>query len=191
MGCMTKVDEALRWAAELHSGQVRDGAMALPYITHPVEVLIRLRWVGGILDEELLCVAVLHDTLEECDVDASEIERRFGSRVASLVKELTRYEPGPSETAGLTSDQIYELRSRTLLDEIANMSSEAMAVKLSDRLSNLEEAVRVRALKKLKRYVQQTDAILNAVPKSVNPDLWDAVSKANEKARKALKDGKD
>lgn len=188
---MTKVDEALRWAAELHAGQVRDGEFALPYITHPVEVLIRLRWVGQVTDEALLCAAILHDTLEECDASPKEIERRFGSRVRALVEELTRQEPTPSETAGLDADEIYELRSRMLLDGIAKMSPDAMAIKLSDRLSNLEEAVRVRAYKKLKRYIRQTNAILKLIPKGVNRELWNAVREASENARTTLEEAKD
>lgn len=188
---MTKVDEAIRWAADLHSGQVRDGESALPYITHPIEVLIRLRWVGEVTEQDMLCAAVLHDTIEECGINPEEIEQRFGRRVRQLVEELTRQEPTEIEIANRDADEIYDLRSKMLLDGIAQMCPDAMAIKLSDRLSNLEEAVRVRAFKKLRRYVRQTDAILKTIPRSANEKLWRAVREANDRAKRIVKDGKD
>jgi guanosine-3',5'-bis(diphosphate) 3'-pyrophosphohydrolase len=170
-----KVQEAIRWAAKLHGGQERDGDDPLPYITHPIEVLVNLRYVGGITDEDLLVVALLHDTIEECDADPAEIEKRFGKRVASLVQELTRQEPTAKETEGLSREEIWQLRANMLLEEIGRMSPDAQKVKLADRLSNLREAIRTKWASKLVRYLGHTAQILETIPRQVNPPLWDAI----------------
>jgi GTP diphosphokinase / guanosine-3',5'-bis(diphosphate) 3'-diphosphatase len=148
----------------------------LPYIAHPMEVLVSLRYVGGVTDENLLIAAVLHDTVEEGGTTHERIRERFGVPVADLVRELTRYEPTPEETQGLSPGQIWRVRSELLLAEIAKMSSPAQAVKLADRLSNLREAFRSKKGKKLERYVSQSRKILEIVPAAVNPGLWSAIS---------------
>lgn len=169
-----KIEAALRLALDAHRGQVRDGNPALPYFTHPVNVLHRLYWVGGIRDEETLLAGILHDTLEDTAVTEEEIRTQFGDRVTRIVREVTRTEPTEAETAGLDPDAKYALRSRFLLNDIrTRMSPEAHCIKLADRLSNLEECLVVRKGKKLVRYILQTHEILEAIPRSVNPRLWD------------------
>jgi len=169
------LDAAIEFAAKAHRGQVRDGESPLPYITHPVDVLANLRYVGGVTDSDMLCAAILHDVVEESRVTLEEIESRFGKRVRGLVEELTRREPTASEIEGMTKDQIWELRANMLLDEIEKMSPTAQAIKLADRLSNIKEAERVKLGKKLKRYREQTVKILKIVPKKVNPGIWEAI----------------
>lgn len=172
---MTLVDQAIQFAAARHAGQVRDGDFALPYITHPVEVLVNLRHVGRVTDEVMLATAVLHDLLEETNTTYEEILEAFGEDVAGLVQELTRDEPEEDELEGLDKDEIYELRTKRFLLEIERMSDRAQTIKLADRLSNLREAKRTRGEKQIKRYEKQTELILKRIDSSVNPRLWEAV----------------
>ncbi len=169
------LDEALIWAAQCHAGQVRDGESPLPYFVHAVEVLMNLREIGGVTDHDMLVAAVLHDVREESGVSDLEIRTRFGDRVADLVAQLTRYEPSESEKTGLSKAGIWALRSKIMLREIAQMSPEAQKIKLADRLSNLVEAKQIRSPAKLARYVSQTLQILEIIPRSVNPQLWNAI----------------
>ncbi len=180
---MEALQEAVKWAAELHAGQWRDGDDPLPYITHPLEVLTMLRFVGGVTDVELLCAAALHDTVEECDITIKDVERRLGKRVASLLKEVTREEPTTERTKGLSSDEIWVLRSGMLLDEIKKMSRDAQQIKLADRLSNVRGALQTKKGKKLKRYMEQSEEILKIVKRDVNPGLWDAIKSELKAAR--------
>ena len=176
----TPLDDAIEFAMEKHRGQYRDGDTPLPYITHPLDVLANLRYTGEITDSDMLVTSVLHDVVEESGVQPEEIEEKFGRRVRELVGELTRYEPSLAETAGMSADERWELRSKLLLDEIENMSPTAQTVKLADRLSNLNEARRVKNGKKLDRYNRQTAKILKIIPKSVNPGLWEAIKRLHE-----------
>jgi (p)ppGpp synthase/HD superfamily hydrolase len=170
-----KVQKAIRWAAKRHEGQERDGEYALPYITHPIEVLVNLRYVGGVTDEDLLCGAILHDTIEESGVDPDDIEEKFGRRVRDLVVELTRREPTAEEIEGMSSEEIWQLRADMLLEEIGRMSPAAQRVKLADRLSNLREGIRTKWGEKLVRYLGHSALILETIPREVNPPLWDAI----------------
>lgn len=172
---MEGLQEAVLWAAHLHQGQWRDGDDPLPYITHPFEVLSMLRHIGGVTDESMLCVAALHDTVEECDVTLEDVGKRFGKRVEKLLAEVTREEPTEEQAAGLSSDELWALRSRMLLDEIRGMSRGAKQIKLADRLSNVRGAFASKKGKKLARYLEQTEQILEIVKREVNPPLWDAI----------------
>lgn len=174
---MERLQEAIAWAVELHRGQWRDGESPLPYITHPLDVLAKTRYIAGVTDEDMLCAAVLHDTFEECGTQPRVIAKKFGKITATLVEELTRTEPTPDQIQGLDKDQIWKLRSEFLLKDIeTQMSREAHLIKLADRLSNLEEAERVRTGKKRTRYLGQTQQILDIIPRRVSPELWDAIS---------------
>lgn len=170
-----RLHEAILFAAEMHRGQDRDGDHPLPYLTHPLEVLVNLRYTSDCTDEDLLVVAALHDLIEETEATPASIETRFGLRVRVLVEELTREEPSAERISGLSKDEVWRLRADMLLTEIGIMSSDAQRVKLADRLSNLREAKRTKSAPKLERYVKQTTRILEIIPRSVSPGLWDAI----------------
>jgi GTP diphosphokinase / guanosine-3',5'-bis(diphosphate) 3'-diphosphatase len=168
---------AVRWAAELHEGQWRDGEPAIPYLCHPLDVLSRLRYEGRVSDPDVLVTAVLHDVLEETAATAADVEARFGPRVASLVVELTRDEPDAETATALGEEGLRALRTRLLLEEVGRMGPEARSVKLADRMSNLHEARYVRSKSKLARYAAQTHSILAIVPRETNKWLWDGVKR--------------
>lgn len=166
------LQKAVQWAVERHAGQFRDGEPAIPYATHVLEVMSILR-ASGCEDEAMLCAAALHDLIEETETTFAEIESEFGGEVRGLVEELTRDEPTEEEREGLTKDEIWQLRTKMLLDEIKEMSERAQLIKLCDRLSNLREARVTRSPKRLEKYVRQTHQILEVVPREVHPRIWD------------------
>jgi (p)ppGpp synthase/HD superfamily hydrolase len=180
------LESAIEFAVQAHRGQFRDGDDPLPYITHPLDVLANLRYTGQVTDSAMLCAAVLHDVVEESGTKLEEIEARFGPKVMELVRELSRTEPTDAEKAGMTKDQIWEMRSAMLLEEISEMSPTAQTIKLADRLSNLYEATRVKNGKKLSRYNAQTEKILKIIPKEVNSGLWQAVADLQTRIAKSL-----
>lgn len=181
-----KLEKAIRFAAKAHRGFLKDGPNPLPYIVHPVEVVLLLRHVGGVLDEDVLCAGALHDTLEWSDAKPEQIRKRFGGRVLGLVQEMTRREPTEEERAGLDKDGVWELRSRVLLAEIAAMSPEAQTIKLADRCSNLQLAFEIKSGRKLDRTLAQTEEILKIVDRSVCPGLWDRIRQMLDGARSSI-----
>lgn len=111
---MTKLQEAIKFAEEKHKGQTRKDKTT-PYITHPMAVLSIIKRVTD--DEDIQCAAVLHDTVEDCHVNPEEIKELFGSRVASIVKELSK--------------------NHTKYEDIS--SKEALLIKMADNMHNISE----------------------------------------------------
>ncbi len=180
-----RLDKAIQLAARLHATQEREGEDPLPYVTHPVEVLVYLRYLGGETDEDLLCAAALHDVVEESNAKIADLAKEVGDRAAALVKELTRREPTAEERKGLDKDAIWALRSDMLLAEVRGMSPAAQRVKLADRLANLREGKRTKAGPKWDRYADQTEKILRLVPRERSPGLWDAIRRELDEGRDA------
>jgi myo-inositol-1(or 4)-monophosphatase len=166
------VHRALKRAVKAHKKQDRDGEAPLPYATHPVDVLNLVRYDAGVVDEEILAAALLHDVLEETDVEEEELEEEFGPRVARIVRELTRHEP---DRSGLSAAEVWEVRTQALLDEIDAMSDEAKVIKLADRASNLRSALLTREGESLNGYIRQSHFILEHIDRDVCPILWDRV----------------
>lgn len=73
-------------ATERHAGQFDKGGR--PYILHPLTVMHRLRTD----DEELQCIAVGHDLLEDCDLSVVDLlDRGFSERVVQGISDLTKH----------------------------------------------------------------------------------------------------
>ncbi|MDD5983047.1 MAG: HD domain-containing protein, partial [Solobacterium sp.] len=78
---MNKLERAFVFACHAHEGMIRKG-FNQNYIFHPVEVLS----LASILtdDEDVLCAALLHDTVEDTNTALEDIEKQFGLRVRQL-----------------------------------------------------------------------------------------------------------
>lgn len=124
---MTRVSEAMAFAAQAHDGMLRKGT-ALPYIVHPAEVVAIAATLTH--DEEVLAAAVLHDVMEDCGVSFEEISTRFGERVARLVLSETQVCAGdPRET--------WDARKSEALVKIAEGDRAVKTIALADKLSNM------------------------------------------------------
>src|SRR3954465_10472849 len=80
------VTRAFRFAAAAHEGQLRRSGE--PFITHPVGVA-RI-CVGLRLDEETIAAALLHDVVEDTDVELDTLRAEFGDEIAALVDGVTK-----------------------------------------------------------------------------------------------------
>lgn len=126
---MLLVFKAIKFSNKKHRRQVRKGS-GDPYITHPIAVsyLVAAYKRSKVL-MYLLCAAILHDVLEDTDTTYEELEREFGTLVASLVQELTN---DKAEVARLGK---VEYQKRKLL----MLTSYALLLKLCDFLHNMSD----------------------------------------------------
>ncbi len=83
---VTAIQEAFRFAAEAHDGQLR--LSGDDYITHPVATALTCAALG--LDGASIEAALLHDVQEDCAVPNDVIAKRFGPEVAKLVDGVTK-----------------------------------------------------------------------------------------------------
>ncbi len=120
--------KAVAFAADKHRNQRRKDADASPYINHPIALANVLANEGGVDDAEVLCAAVLHDTIEDTETTADEIQSLFGHKVAAVVLEVT-------------DDKSLEkqVRKQRQVEHAPHISTEAKLVKLADKICNLRD----------------------------------------------------
>lgn len=132
---MEKVERAVCFAAEKHNGQKRKMS-SIPYLLHPMEVAA----IAGTMtdDADILCAAVLHDTVEDTETTLEEIREQFGRRVALLVMTETedkRADRPPAET--------WKERKEETLMILENTKDQGVRIMwLSDKLSNIRSISR-------------------------------------------------
>ena len=120
--------KALAFAAHKHRDQRRKDAQASPYINHPIALADVLVNEGGVTDVEVLCAALLHDTVEDTATTHEELVDAFGSRIARIVAEVT-------DDKSLSKDE----RKRLQVEHAVRLSPEAKRVKLADKICNLRD----------------------------------------------------
>ena len=116
----------LHFAADKHRDHRRKGAEASPYINHLIEVTELLAREGGVSDSVALQAAILHDTLEDTQTTAEELEQLFGGEVRSVVEEVTDDKRLPKTE-----------RKRLQIVHAPDLSLRAKVVKLADKISNV------------------------------------------------------
>ena len=120
--------KALAFAAHKHRDQRRKDAEASPYINHPIALADVLVNEGGVTDYEVLCAALLHDTVEDTATTHQELVDAFGSRIARIVAEVTDDTDLPKQE-----------RKRLQIEHAPHLSEGAKLVKLADKICNLRD----------------------------------------------------
>ena len=119
---------ALAFAAAKHKNQRRKDVDASPYINHPISLADVLCNEGHITDIEVICGALLHDTVEDTDTGPEELEAEFGKAIRDIVMEVTDDKTLPKGE-----------RKQAQIDHAAGISDKAKLVKLADKISNLRD----------------------------------------------------
>ena len=122
---MKQLDKAIQFATKAHEGQIRKYT-GEPYIVHPLAVMEIVKTVDHTV--EMLMAAVLHDTVEDCDVTIQDIDREFGPVVAKLVDELT--------DVSKPEDGNRAFRKGLDREHSAQASAQGQTIKIADLLDN-------------------------------------------------------
>lgn len=99
-----------------------------PYITHPLAVATILAELGT--DDETLCAALLHDTVEDTAYSLDELRADFGDNIALLVDGVTKLDKVKFGDAA---------QAETVRKMVVAMSRDirVLVIKLADRLHNM------------------------------------------------------
>lgn len=130
MVAQNSIDRAILFASIKHKGSVRKGD-GQPYIFHPLEVL----GIASLLtkDEDILCAAVLHDTLEDTDTTKEDLIEMFNSHVADLVASESEDKRG-----NVNKGDTWKARKEEAIASLKNAKDiGTKIVCLSDKVSNL------------------------------------------------------
>lgn len=80
---------AASFAARCHHGQMRKDKLT-PYIAHPFRVALTVRDLFGVADPAALCIALLHDVIEDTTTDYDDVCVAFGPEIAEAVACLSK-----------------------------------------------------------------------------------------------------
>jgi guanosine-3',5'-bis(diphosphate) 3'-pyrophosphohydrolase len=125
------------WAfcIEKHATQKR--ASGEPYIGHPLavgQVLAELK-----MDATAIAAGLLHDAVEDTDVTAADIAKRFGEQVAHIVEGVTKLDK--IKFANREDHQAENIR-KMLLAMVTDLR--VVIIKLADRLHNMRTLEHLR-----------------------------------------------
>jgi (p)ppGpp synthase/HD superfamily hydrolase len=145
-------------AARAHRGQFRKDGKT-PYIVHPERVADRVQFFGG--NHTGIIAAWLHDVMEDCKggedivretLRQMELPQQERDELFSIVSALTK-----NDALKGKADRLADT-----LDRINQAPSQAILVKLCDRMDNLEDG-RGQGEKFLSVYLPLTDLLIDAL----------------------------
>ncbi|MEU0565373.1 bifunctional (p)ppGpp synthetase/guanosine-3',5'-bis(diphosphate) 3'-pyrophosphohydrolase [Nonomuraea sp. NPDC005983] len=139
------IERAYDVAAYHHRDQKRKSGD--PYITHPLAVATILAELGT--DDETLCAALLHDTVEDTAYGLEELRSDFGDTIGSLVDGVTKLDKVKFGDAA---------QAETVRKMVVAMSRDirVLIIKLADRLHNMRT---MRYLPEHKRHQKSRETL--------------------------------
>ncbi len=170
--------EAIRRAYEVardaHADQRRK--TGAPYISHPLSVARILAEL--VLDPPTVSAALLHDTLEDTNLEKTDLEEQFGDEVAHLVVGVTKI--SALEAHEKVSAEAESLRRMFLA---AVDDPRVMLIKLADRLHNMRT---VRALSPPRRRELAAETLEIYAPLANRLGIWQLKSELEDLALSEL-----
>jgi (p)ppGpp synthase/HD superfamily hydrolase len=152
------IEIAAEAASQAHRGQFRKNGKT-PFIVHPKRVAELVKFYGG--DHSGVIAAWMHDVIEDCDDGENSVQ-------ATLHKtHLPHHEQDEifAIISALTKNPDIQGKSERLADVLNRINqapSQAILLKLCDRIDNLIDA-RERGHKFLSVYLSLTDQIIEAL----------------------------
>lgn len=126
---------ALRFAVEVHEGDVRKGT-EIPYVSHLLQVAGLVLEFGG--NEDQAIGGLLHDAAEDAGGEAMllRIRQEFGEIVESIVRENS-----DSITDSKAEKAPWRERKEKYIAGIASKSQSALLVSICDKIHNVRSLV--------------------------------------------------
>lgn len=168
------IKRAYHVARILHKEQLRkDG---LPYISHPVEVALILAKLN--FDENVICGALLHDTIEDCEYLPNQLKKDFNSTIYNLVDcvsaiDNTKY---VFDKNNLYEDKNFvkssaEEQTFIKLISLGKKNPCGFAIKFADRLHNLRTIKCFDYSKQLEK-VRETEKWVIPIAKALKSEYF-------------------
>lgn len=157
-----RLKQAVEFGAYAHHDQTR--VSGEPYITHPLAVAALVAKIQIPIDGVI--AAVLHDVMEDCDINQDELASQFGGRVASLVSGVSKLK-NKDEASRLDSD------ARSLQKLVASAVNDPLVliIKIADRLHNTNTLGSMQREKQI-RIAKQTEEIYIPIAQRLGLYSW-------------------
>jgi len=121
------IERAFAFSKKAHEGQTRFNGE--PYFSHAFNVGKILASIG--IDAKTIAAGLLHDTVEDANIEAGDIEKEFGTDVSFLVEGVTKL--GTLKYRGLER----HVESLRKLFVATAQDPRVIIIKLADRLHNV------------------------------------------------------
>ncbi len=150
-----------------------------PYLIHPLRVSLILMNDLHLCDQTALTAALLHDVVEDGNSrpQISDIESKFGPRIAETVAFLTK----PENVTDAGDQNLKEYH-----DSFFSSPLHVRLVKLADRLDNLRESLLVDRPKFQQRYLKETRTVYLPLAKQTSFFFFDNLNRLCQKLESLL-----
>ena len=158
-----KVIDALRLSQEAHSNQLRKSGD--PFITHPLEVAKILTSIK--LDADSIVAGLLHDTLEDTNLNIEEINKNFGNEIVELVDGLTKIN---KYSLKVKNQKFGENYKKLILATTKDLR--VILVKLADRLHNMRTIQFIKDENKKTKIALETLEVFSPLAQRLGMKEW-------------------
>ena len=122
------IKKAYEYANEKHAGQFRKSGE--PYVTHVLNVGYILAALRS--SPQTIAAGLLHDTIEDCDVDEEEFKKLFGDEIFLLVQGVTKI-----GNLKFKDEKEYQAENHRKIFIAMAKDVRVILIKLVDRLHNM------------------------------------------------------
>lgn len=122
------IRDSYDFAEKAHGTELRKSGE--PYIIHPLAIAVTLARLG--MDRDTIMAGILHDTIEDTPVTLEEIEKRYGTNVATMVEGVTKLSKLKYRGVERHVESLRRLMVATANDV------RVIIIKLADRLHNMQ-----------------------------------------------------
>ena len=160
------IRRAYRVANEAHGGQVR--LSGEPYIMHPLAVARILASLH--LDVTTVAAGLLHDVLEDTQIEKKDLEKQFGKDIAMLVDSVSKITQLHLTHPTLSAQEKQAENIRKLLVATAQ-DIRVLLIKLADRLHNIRTIEHLPE-RKIRRICRETLDIYAPLAHRLGIEQW-------------------
>ena len=169
-----KIQRAYTFAFIAHDGQKRKDGSA--YISHPVAVAKIVAELK--MDHDSICAALMHDVLEDCDVQKTVLENNFGKDVANIVDGVSKLGKIHMQNKAETNANNFQKMALAMANDVR-----VILVKLCDRLNNMRT---IDFMPRHKQIIKSKETLEMFAPLALRVGMIDIKNELEDRAFRCL-----
>ena len=169
-----KIQRAYTFAFIAHDGQKRKDGSA--YISHPVAVAKIVAELK--MDPDSICAALMHDVLEDCDVQKTILEKNFGKDVANIVDGVSKLGKIHMQNKAETNANNFQKMALAMANDVR-----VILVKLCDRLHNMRT---IDFMPRHKQIIKSKETLEMFAPLALRVGMIDIKNELEDRAFRCL-----
>ena len=169
-----KIQRAYTFAFIAHDGQKRKDGSA--YISHPVAVAKIVAELK--MDYDSVCAALMHDVLEDCDVQKTVLEKNFGKDVANIVDGVSKLGKIHMQNKAETNANNFQKMALAMANDVR-----VILVKLCDRLHNMRT---IDFMPRHKQIIKSKETLEMFAPLALRVGMIDIKNELEDRAFRCL-----